>query len=279
MASICIVTLIGIPAAGKTTFCKILPNYINNYNFIIKHLDELIQDDYRITKENLVFEVKSEIEQLMRLNNFPTPIVFIIDDNMPLKSNRKKYLQIAKEFGLGFIEVYFKVDLQIAFGRNKARANVIPENIILDLSNIMEEPEDGERVMVIDSNWSIDANPVQSDEALLSSISTTQQFNSKELFQLFDEKIKYCLDNPVKTIEIVEKVPLPLSKLQEVDLVLRNIVSKFMKNCENKSKGRILSENKKKIFQLVKDGEISIDISWDRLELDKFLEQVFLEFN
>lgn len=249
MKNICLVLLVGLPAAGKTTFCYKLVKWIdpNFYNIKIYHFDDYLNtNDYHNSRSKVTNLIRTDIERFSK-EEHNVPLLIVLDDNMMYKSMRNHYLKLAKELELSYSMIYFCISLELALERNKQRINKVPTNVLLKINEVFEPPLD---TFVI--------NPTD--------------FNSA-LFEKFIIYIRNCLKAPLKLEKKVVNLPvaeLPLK--HRVDLILRSIVNKRIKENKHYSDMNLI---KIEVYKKYKSGEINIDHKLNENEITEFLEQYF----
>ena len=149
MASIqpaAIVVLIGLPAAGKSTFAKLLSdNLESNEHKDIKTVlvtyDELIpldvqkkyaenpsEKEWKIQRQSISKNVDKllsgeEVQcfKIPKIDRNMSKIIFLIDDNNYYGSMRYEYFQIARKFEVGFCQFYLDITVDEAKKNNQTR--------------------------------------------------------------------------------------------------------------------------------------------------------------
>lgn len=96
------VIFIGIQAAGKSTFYK--------QNFFRSHMRINLDMLKTRSREDIFIDACIKAKQ-----------PFVIDNTNPTVDARKKYIDIAKNFGFSVIGYYFKSDVKEAIARNEGR--------------------------------------------------------------------------------------------------------------------------------------------------------------
>ncbi|KAB0796558.1 hypothetical protein PPYR_10619 [Photinus pyralis] len=250
MSKICIVLLIGIPGAGKTTFHTTLRRSTDDviYKFHTVVYDELVVNDCEISykcKRGKVFAIATEL--MASILTLPTnhKHVIIIDDNMYLKSMRYEYYKHAERLELSFLEVYFEVNIPTALLRNSTRENKVPEKTILKMAQQIEKP-------------------IESWEGNVFRINSNLNFDDNLYLEFFNKlELSFCKTLRRKVDCHTEK--MSITKLQAVDLVLRKIAHGKIK--EDKDNASKVCAQKKHIFNAVRQGTILVEDGWDESEL------------
>ena len=120
-----VIVFIGIQASGKTTFYNRL--LLDGYAHI--SLDVL----HTRNKENLV---------MMDCLNNDSP--FVIDNTNPEISDRKLYIQKAKEYGYHVIGIFFQSIVKDCVLHNEEREGKVPSKAIAYTSNKLQMPSKDE---------------------------------------------------------------------------------------------------------------------------------------
>jgi predicted kinase len=102
------VLLMGVQAAGKSTFCK--------QRFFDTHL--------RLNLDML--RTRNREEVLVRACLFAKQ-PFVVDNTNPTKADRARYIPYAKEARFRIVGYYLSAPIEEALQRNAAREKVIPE--------------------------------------------------------------------------------------------------------------------------------------------------------
>lgn len=98
-----IILLIGIPASGKSTFCK--------QNFYDTHMRINLDMLGARSKENVFIEACLDAKQSFVVDNINTTLIA-----------REKYLDIAKQLDIPILAYYLETNLQDALKRNEGRS-------------------------------------------------------------------------------------------------------------------------------------------------------------
>lgn len=255
----------GLPGSGKTTFAKTLKNHFKRHNekyftFIHVCYDEILPFSHVEIHENEIKwkELRAGIinkvhELLLSLLNgdiencpkcfksqldvhlFDSVIVILIDDNMYLRSMRYAFYKKAKEFNIGFCQVYLKSSLEQCLERNISRSskNVVPAPVITEMNSKLQQPK-------MDNKWEKHTLVFQTDN------------DYQELYCNYFDLLDLSLKNPVSIqneFDLLEKKKSALicmtNVLHQSDIALRQVISsRVKKNIE------IKDHNSKKELQL-----------------------------
>ncbi|XP_063703215.1 L-seryl-tRNA(Sec) kinase [Culicoides brevitarsis] len=261
-SKIVIVVLVGLPGAGKTSFCdqlkRCLREKVNFYHLCFDLLFEIQRNVRefktlrrkfveltRILVKSIKFEdfepVESHLKQHLDANlskiienydkNHQISYI-IIDDNNFYRSMRYNFYQIAREFACSFCQIYFEVPLEVAIQRDLARKTSVGAEIIQKMSEQLEIP--------INSN-SWERNSLFTDVE-------TADFN-----EIFDFIEKLLPEEPLKEAP----APATQTEIHKIDLILRKLVSKKVQEASNKAKtAEILQEKRKRILEDIRNGVI-----------------------
>lgn len=167
---ICLLTLIGLPGCGKTTFSNYLSQCINDspslipFNCVITVCYDKILSFHRINWNDgrkLIFASVNEMIEnltehfdpeslhkyhfhvsLCNKNYSLRRILIVIDDNMYYRSMRYKYFQLARIHNLGYCQIYIKCNIEECIKRNATRVieEKIPDDVIYKMASNLEEP-------------------------------------------------------------------------------------------------------------------------------------------
>ena len=116
-----LVLLIGVQAAGKSTFCK----------------ERFFDTHVRINLDMLKTRAREEI--LVRACFF-AKAAFVVDNTNPTKADRQRYIPDATEARFKITGYYFETPIEDALARNLARAKVIPESGVRRTFGKIEPP-------------------------------------------------------------------------------------------------------------------------------------------
>uniref|UniRef100_A0A8D8NRU9 L-seryl-tRNA(Sec) kinase n=2 Tax=Culex pipiens TaxID=7175 RepID=A0A8D8NRU9_CULPI len=246
MNKVCLNVLVGVPGAGKTTFCqRILECLILKESSIrLIHIcfDDFIKFDAKIDLENSSFKGKRKrllelIEEIVQsiiitnqakleeinhilyeefqqkvaidLAETPSNYLILIDDNMYYRSMRYQVFQIARRLGTGYFQTYFHVNLESAKSRNSKRSNAVPEEVISRMFYKLEKPD--ERICRWEKN-------------------TITLNNSSGPIDIIFKTTLNCLERPVEPLKAHETTnPVEQSLVHKVDLMLRKVVGEMIK--------------------------------------------------
>ncbi|XP_039437343.1 L-seryl-tRNA(Sec) kinase [Culex pipiens pallens] len=282
MNKVCLNVLVGVPGAGKTTFCqRILDCLILKESSIrLIHIcfDDFIKFDAKIDLENSfkgkrkrLLELLEEIIQSIKTTNpaklkeinhilyeefqqkvaidlaeAPSNYLILIDDNMYYRSMRYQVFQIARRLGTGYFQTYFEVSLESAKSSNSKRSNAVPEEVISRMFYKLEKPD--ERICRWEKNTVILRN------------------SSDELDIILNTTLN-CLERPVEPLEAHgTKNPVEQSFVHKVDLLLRKVVGEMIKQQKemlNSGEVKLLAEGllskRKLLLEDFRAGLVEID--------------------
>ncbi|KXJ82471.1 hypothetical protein RP20_CCG013389 [Aedes albopictus] len=247
MNKVCFVVMIGLPGAGKTTFCesfkekcsiiKVIHVCFDKFLRIGDNLD--LETGQMKEKRRHFLEILGRLAEGIKLRNKiifeeanedlakhfneniqidldlqPTGKIFgiFLDDNMYYRSMRYGIVALARKYGAGFLQVHLDVSLEQAQTRNATRSNPIPQEIVSRMWIKLEKPN--EQFYKWERN----------------TVNLTVNYKLEEIMEI-KEKIAQCANNPEHPIEQdVEREPVEQSTLHKVDLLLRKAVSDIIKD-------------------------------------------------
>lgn len=297
MSNICVVNLIGIPAAGKTTFCQRFCEYLRaqhgpcnavhiDFDDFVKYPTVGRRTEYFQSKmlknhrfrlrwfiRELIDEIinKQTIENTLQLIQREYPecsihsivgssvnrYVLLIDDNMYYKSMRKEIRTISKECGTGYLILYFVASLEQSLQRNRCRTTKISDDVFLNIATKFEIPTDDEALEMHSIN--IDSHVIQFEEILTIIVKS--------------------MENPLRIISepTLLRINLEQSRLHQIDLVLRKEISHQMKEANFSGMraciASIYCQKRKQILSDLKRGTLEMPDNFDEIR-DLFLNKM-----
>ncbi|KAM7362936.1 phosphoseryl tRNA kinase [Cochliomyia hominivorax] len=282
MDGICLVTLIGLPAAGKTSMCNKLM-HMKTLPFNILHLcyDNYIKfnseypNQYKQQRDNLLNSLRTIINNFKTTNTWPKELnflkshcknhhqkgfVILCDDNHYYVSMRYKLCQLAREHNIGYCQVYFKTSIEIAIEHNNLRfnANKVPNDVIIQMSKRLEVPND------LVNKWEENTLSLQNPNLNNADVKNIISF------------IMRALDKPLQPLQLpCSKSPAPQSKVHDLDLMMRKRINNLM-SCEQGENKKLLAKNLNykrkdilKKFQMEEAKKLPNDI-----DLNKYVEML-----
>lgn len=151
--SCCIVLLVGLPGAGKTTFAKILSQTNEAASCATVSFDEVLpleeqkalstapsssDNKWKLARQDMKDRVRKEMTE--RNDN----VIVFVDDNNYYRSMRHEYYQLARELQVGFCQFYLKVsDITTALESNAQRPDHtrVPDDVVRNMAERIEPPD------------------------------------------------------------------------------------------------------------------------------------------
>jgi len=144
--SSCIVVLVGLPGAGKTTFAKRLGKTTVSFDEVLP-LDqqralaagadgEPQAGEWKLARRDMRDRVRGALLGGCQ--------VVVVDDNNYYRSMRYEYHQLARELNAGFCQIYLKVsDITTALESNAKRpdATRVPDDVVRNMTERLEAPD------------------------------------------------------------------------------------------------------------------------------------------
>lgn len=288
---VCLLVLSGLPGCGKSSFSDLFSKYLATKNIASVHVcyDDLIGLDEQADMRTELGAWKAErkkivaaVEELIKLsilgqkgtdveNSYIEKInikeliktsvktVVLIDDNNYLSSMRYEYYQVARDLRLGFAQLHFTCDVELALKFNSNRSGVyeVPEEVIKNMSTKMEPPNP------LSNKW----------EAFSFSIPVLE--NVSHNLDLILSIVDSAIANPATPVETVseevrekDRVACSASVIHQVDKHLRVMVNKRI--IELKTKGLDKEEMRKLSHNIYSvKGEVLEDLKTGFSKLDK----------
>lgn len=259
MDEICLLALIGLPAVGKTSFCKLLLQ-IESVPFNVCHIcyDEFIDIseenlvNYKEQRDKLLNTLDNQIgawksskmisETLMKScsaykDNARNRLLILCDDNHYYGSMRYRLYQIARKYGLSYGQIFFDCTLDLALQQNALREEVIrvPKEIVTKMYRKLEVPD------LKNNSW--EQNTLN---LVIGNIS--KEYISANLVPF----IIRIFAEPLKPLEFPATCPTKQSQVHELDLLMRKhigtVISKIPPNVNKKQIALVLNDSRKNIL-------------------------------
>ena len=146
-------------------------------------------------------------------------LVFIIDDNMHLKSMRHEYYQLARKYQIGFATAYLNVTLENALEANIHRKNnFITSDIIKHMAERFEAPDD--------SSWEKNVVTIYPEDFL--NFSATSKVNNLICNASKQPVLPRISENKLQE-RLTSKLICTTNTVHQADLILRKIASQIIK--------------------------------------------------
>ncbi|XP_028585856.2 L-seryl-tRNA(Sec) kinase isoform X1 [Podarcis muralis] len=149
------------------------------------------------------------------------PIYFILDDNFYYRSMRYEVYQLARQYTLGFCQLFLDCQADVCLERNSQRKQPLPEETIHAMVQKMEVP-----------------NPEKYAWEQNSLILKTTECSVEDNLQVLD-LLSTALENPVKPLEEntevkeMDRAICAASVLHQADQAVRRAVSQTMKTAKD----------------------------------------------
>ncbi|XP_007420842.1 L-seryl-tRNA(Sec) kinase [Python bivittatus] len=151
------------------------------------------------------------------------PIYFILDDNFYYRSMRYEVFQLARQYSLGFCQLFLDCQVEVCLERNCQRKQPLPEETIFAMAQKLECP-----------------NPKKYTWEQNSLILKSAGFSLEDNLQVFN-LLSSALENPVKPMEEntevkeMDRAICAASVLHQADQALRRTISEMMQNAKANS--------------------------------------------
>ncbi|XP_055716157.1 L-seryl-tRNA(Sec) kinase [Phlebotomus papatasi] len=216
---LCLCLFAGIPASGKTSTARRISSMSRDLSVHHLSYDDFVKPGtcYKTFRMEMLWRIEEFIEKFQKLEY---PSVLIVDDIMTYSSMRKEVYSLARKHKTGYFQVYFRISQEKALERNRSRPNAVPDATIANLSLKIEPPSQDTNLetLTIEENQSLDFNE-------------------------FREKVLYHLANPEEPPEPPkEKEKVEPSKLHKIDLILRQEISRRIREAPDRETIKRLSE-------------------------------------
>ncbi|XP_055607641.1 L-seryl-tRNA(Sec) kinase [Uranotaenia lowii] len=293
MKQICLNVLIGLPGAGKTTFCREVTKYLESKhsslsvihvcfddyikvnsqielesgsfkeqrNQLLLSLDRLLEfivkKDSSCNSRNASRMLDSEFQTVIAKLNADSKTCFLIllDDNMYYRSMRFSVYQLSRKYQTGYMQMFFEVPLEVAQRQNAQREEPIPDQVLVRMESKLQKP------LVDFCHW--ERNSFHYKE---------QPFD----FTSIEECVFERLEHPERSLEEVpDRKPMEQSAVHKIDLRLRKTVGKLIKNqsgtggVDNRNLSIELNRKRKSLLDDMRNRLLEIDDNITDEELQK----------
>lgn len=222
-----VASLIGIPASFKTTLARriltmSMQKVLKSVNVVVVSFDDMIKidftsladGDYKQRREEFFNKLekllcKFKDDQEILSSEIPsdsfhvtpenTSTLFILDDNMYLRSMRQRSRKLCKNCNCEHFQIFMKCSLETALKRNSQRINSVDKLVIEKMFNDLEIPSNSRTI-------TIDEAPIFDDADLL------RDLNDR-------------LSIPETLTEEPQKIAQDQSIIHEMDLITRKELS------------------------------------------------------
>ncbi|ALC49549.1 CG12788 [Drosophila busckii] len=275
MPRICLLALIGLPAAGKTTLSSWLlrhQQHLTDWNVL-----HLCYDDYfdmdRGTLENIdyrqqrsfIHKLLSQIIDTLRAgpHNLPDKLrytkstvnsgnyLLVCDDNHYYRSMRFKIYQLCRSKGCIYSQIYINRSLEQCLLANKLRGAAVPEAVIRQMHNRIEAPSEQECNSLTLCNADFDA---------------TSSIIYKFIISLLQKPIE-----PKALPSTQLKQPQLQSLTHQLDLLLRTRIQFQMRNTptnlSKETRSSCLNEQRKEILTQFRQDQCSQQLVMNQIDL------------
>lgn len=285
MKKLIAVSLIGIPASGKTCLAHKLVEISRNQqldasvivisfdDFIKINFSEITTGDYKQSREQLLQKIENLIKMLRDYNEdcwldklttsqlqlesrsfniapgCATSLI-ILDDNMHYRSMRQRIRSICRNMNCAHFQIFIECQLDSAIQRNRNRSSPVPESIIKEMFQKIEAPQ----------------NPC--------TINITYESSDDDLLDMINDRIKCSED-----LEEQLSFPQQQSLLHEIDIITRkelNARIKALKPCEYiSSTCEILNGKRKEFLENLRTQRLSntADVESLREAFQRYLDK------
>ncbi|XP_039948342.1 L-seryl-tRNA(Sec) kinase [Bactrocera neohumeralis] len=276
---ICLVALIGLPAAGKSRFSRwILSIPQQQFNVIHLCYDDFLpaQDDtlnaeieLKLQRSKILANINSLICELndnayiardiiksVKLSEKCNDFLILCDDNNYYRSMRYKLYQLCRQNKCAYAQIYLECDLKLALSRNSARPDNerVSEEILQRMEIRLERPNSAKH------HWEENTLFLEGCDNFAIMKAGILDFLSKSL-----DKIVQPLTQSVTTTETV------VSLLHQLDLLLRKRIGEILRlendTAERSKRSKMLIAKRKAILQEVRKKVEKESISIDDLDI------------
>ncbi|KAK2875980.1 hypothetical protein Q8A67_020076 [Cirrhinus molitorella] len=88
------------------------------------------------------FEQMRQQQSVSHTHMSSQPLVVLLDDNFYYQSMRYQVQQLARKYAVGFCQVFLRCPLQVCLQRNRRRSQRVPDEVLLQMCERMEPPNE-----------------------------------------------------------------------------------------------------------------------------------------
>ena len=279
-----LICLLGLPASGKTTFCREIIQKVGAHHIIHVPFDRYLplvnhsvdrtawntaRNDIRNRVESFLSGKPSEITCPVCLAE---PIkcnhILLLDDNFYYRSMRKEYFHLAQKYGCVFGQVVFNTNTENCIQNNRNRSDsFVSTKTIVKMANLIESPCEAWEKHVL----YLERIRFFSDGTLQTRVKNVQDFI--EVLVMQSAEVDPVFLETEKELERQKNLD---NVLQQCEITLRKIISQKIRS--DRSNGVIKKysyymEIKAMILEKIKRSELQI--SFEELKSTKFLAKMF----
>lgn len=243
--SVSLLCLIGLPGSGKTILAESLKTYFaeNGVNAECIEYDMHIEEihctdgEWKRQRHELLESVRRVAGEFKKSAG---KSVIVLDDNFYYRSMRYEVYRIAKEFRLGFGQIFLNLPYDLCCSRNSSRPKPVPSEVMSRMKSLFEPPDASKNA------WERHSLIISNTPSNLEGIS---------------ELVTQTWEQPYFPVSQTVNSPQPNSAIHFADLALRQIVKSIILSTQQEQRSQItqtLSHKKKSVLEDIKMNNIAL---------------------
>ncbi|XP_056626679.1 L-seryl-tRNA(Sec) kinase isoform X2 [Triplophysa dalaica] len=279
MSRTCLCVLCGLPAAGKSRLAEVLRGQARSrgWETLLVTYDELIpardwrEDEWKQQRKTVLTCLERFLHQThthtdvthtdvthsdvththtvndrwwmqlqrSRCHTNTQPLLVLLDDNFYYQSMRHQIFQLARTYSMGFCQVWVRCPLDICLRRNQCRPLRVPDEVMLQMSERMEPPNESR------NSW----------EQQSLTVDSTKSITDEDVQKLMD-LLRSAMENPLRPVQDhcqqkeADRQICATNFLHRADQMCRRLISKAMTSACAQASSDVLKDLAKELNEL-----------------------------
>ncbi|XP_057215018.1 L-seryl-tRNA(Sec) kinase isoform X2 [Triplophysa rosa] len=177
--------------------------------------------------------------QRSRCHTNTQPLLVLLDDNFYYQSMRYQIYQLARKYSMGFCQVLVRCPLDICLQRNQRRSLRVPDEVMLQMSERMEPPNESR------NSWEQQSLTVDSTDSV-----------TEEDVQKLMDLLQSAMENPLRPFQDdcqqkeADRQICATNVLHRADQMCRRLISQAMTSARDQASSDVLKDLAKELNEL-----------------------------